>query len=58
MQKEREPRKGLWTLPAGFLENHETVEQGALRETLEEANARRKDLHLYMICGGSSAKFI
>ena len=35
-----EPRHGLWTLPAGFLENHETVEAGALRETLEEASAR------------------
>ena len=28
-----EPRYGLWTLPAGFLENGETVEQGAMRET-------------------------
>lgn len=34
-----EPRKGLWTLPAGFMENGETVENGALRETQEEANA-------------------
>jgi ADP-ribose pyrophosphatase YjhB (NUDIX family) len=35
-----EPRLGLWTLPAGFLENGETLAAGALRETLEEANAR------------------
>jgi len=35
-----EPRYGLWTLPAGFLENGETLVNGALRETLEEANAR------------------
>lgn len=35
-----EPRYGLWTLPAGFLENGETVTAGAIRETLEEANAR------------------
>jgi ADP-ribose pyrophosphatase YjhB (NUDIX family) len=30
----------LWTLPAGFLEHGESVAAGALRETLEEANAR------------------
>ena len=35
-----EPRYGLWTVPAGFLENGETTAAGALRETLEEANAR------------------
>ncbi len=34
------PRYGLWTLPAGFLENGESSHQGAVRETLEEANAR------------------
>jgi ADP-ribose pyrophosphatase YjhB (NUDIX family) len=32
-----EPRKGLWTLPAGFLEEHETAEDGARREAREEA---------------------
>ena len=35
-----EPRYGLWTLPAGFMENGETTAQGALRETFEEACAR------------------
>jgi len=35
-----EPRSGLWTVPAGFMENGETTAQGAVRETLEEANAR------------------
>lgn len=34
-----EPRLGFWTLPAGFLEQHETPEDGARREALEEANA-------------------
>jgi ADP-ribose pyrophosphatase YjhB (NUDIX family) len=35
-----EPRYGLWTLPAGFLELGESTEAGALRETDEEAGAR------------------
>jgi ADP-ribose pyrophosphatase YjhB (NUDIX family) len=35
-----EPRYGLWTLPAGFLEIGETTAEGALRETDEEAGAR------------------
>ncbi len=35
-----EPRKGFWTLPAGYLELNETPEQGTLREAWEEARAR------------------
>ena len=34
-----EPRRGKWTLPAGFLELHETTAEGAARETVEEAGA-------------------
>ena len=36
-QRDIEPRKGLWTLPAGFMELDETLRGGALRETGEEA---------------------
>ncbi len=35
-----EPRHGLWTLPAGFLEIGETAAEGAARETMEEARSR------------------
>jgi ADP-ribose pyrophosphatase YjhB (NUDIX family) len=34
-----EPRRGFWTIPAGYLELNETVEAGARREAMEEANA-------------------
>jgi ADP-ribose pyrophosphatase YjhB (NUDIX family) len=34
-----EPRHGMWTLPAGFMELGETTAEGALRETIEEAGA-------------------
>jgi ADP-ribose pyrophosphatase YjhB (NUDIX family) len=44
-----EPRHGLWTLPAGFLENGESLPAGALRETLEEAHARVAIDDLYTV---------
>ncbi|TMH14007.1 MAG: NUDIX domain-containing protein [Betaproteobacteria bacterium] len=44
-----EPRYGLWTLPAGFMELGETTEQGAIRETEEEAGARIDLLGLYTV---------
>ena len=35
-----EPRRGKWTLPAGFMELGETTAQGAARDTEEEAGAQ------------------
>ena len=42
-----EPRYGLWTLPAGYMELFETMDQGAARETREEAEAEVEIEHLY-----------
>jgi len=44
-----EPRSGFWTLPAGFMELDESVEQGAARETWEEARARVEILAPYSL---------
>lgn len=44
-----EPRKGLWTLPAGFMELNETTAEGALRETQEEAGAHIELSHLFSL---------
>ena len=44
-----EPRYGLWTLPAGFMENDESAAEGAAREALEEANARVEIEDLYTV---------
>lgn len=44
-----EPRYGLWTLPAGFMENGESTEQAAMRETWEEARARVTIESLYSL---------
>lgn len=44
-----EPRYGCWTLPAGFMENGETIAEAAARETWEEACARVELDALYTI---------
>jgi ADP-ribose pyrophosphatase YjhB (NUDIX family) len=44
-----EPRYGLWTLPAGFMELGETTAEGAVRETVEEAGARIELQELFTV---------
>jgi ADP-ribose pyrophosphatase YjhB (NUDIX family) len=44
-----EPRRGLWTLPAGFMELHETTTEGAARETVEEAGAEFEMQELFSL---------
>src|SRR5471032_681637 len=44
-----EPRRGYWTLPAGFMENNETTSEAAIRETVEEAGANIALLPLFSL---------
>jgi len=44
-----EPRRGYWTIPAGFMEIGETMAQGAARETMEEAVARVEIRDLFAV---------
>lgn len=44
-----EPRQGFWNLPCGYLENQETVQQGAKREVYEETGASVELGHLHTV---------
>ena len=39
----------MWTLPAGFMENAETLKEGALRETKEETQSSPEIISLYTV---------
>lgn len=44
-----DPRIGFWTFPAGFMEQGESAEQAAVRETLEESEADVDITSLYAV---------
>ena len=49
-----EPRRGKWTLPAGFMEMGETTSEGAARETVEEAGAQFEMQDLFAVMNVAS----
>jgi len=51
-----EPRVGYWTIPAGFMENDETLEAGAAREAAEEARIQVEIGSLLLLANVTSAR--
>ncbi|HET9474601.1 MAG TPA: NUDIX hydrolase [Steroidobacteraceae bacterium] len=51
-----EPRHGYWTVPAGFMENDETLESGAAREAVEEAQIQVEIGSLLLLANVTSAR--
>ena len=52
-----EPEKGSWSLPGGFLELGETLEQGAKRELKEETNLNGEVVKLLGTCSHFNSVF-
>jgi ADP-ribose pyrophosphatase YjhB (NUDIX family) len=51
-----EPRRGYWTIPAGFMENDESLEAGAAREAVEEAQIQVEIGSLLLLANVTSAR--
>ena len=47
-KRNTEPRKNYWTVPAGFMENEETLLEGAQREAFEEVGIKPQTSNLFM----------
>lgn len=54
VQRSIEPRRGMWTLPGGFVESGETTEEAAFRELQEETGLIGKGIELLGVSSRSS----
>ena len=52
VRRKYEPRKGGWSLPAGFIEHGEDIRQAALREVKEETNLDIRVLRVVEVFSG------
>ncbi len=57
-QRAIQPAAGLWTVPAGYLEIGEDLEQGARREAFEEAGMEIETEGLLAIYSGAEEKHV
>jgi len=57
VKRAKEPGKGMWGLPGGFIEMEETPEEGALRELLEETNLKGKNPKILGTCSHHNTIF-
>lgn len=48
-QRDHLPRSGLWSLPGGYVEKGETLEEAIRREVGEETGAQLSKLHLFAL---------
>ena len=57
VKRAKEPKKGFWSLPGGFIEREESLEEGACRELKEETQLEGKVIALLGACSQFNTMF-
>ena len=57
VKRAKDPGKGLWGLPGGFIEKHESLEEAALRELKEETSLKGKIQNILCTCSQFNTPF-